>query len=275
MGQSNMKLRMENDNLKRQLAELQEKLAEEKQKVPTLQEAAKTERTKAQMAEKRLADAKAETVKIEASLKTIKSQMGSGQAALIERLNLAKKTLAQEAQTVSTLKQTNEQLRTGKKDLEKQRNDMTIKYRTQSASVFKLEQEVDKHKTAYEQLKREHDRLQDKYVDAKSKRELAEGRLKDASEKHLSCTEAMRRMKTYNEDTVSEQRMKIERLSQTLGLEKEKLQSAEMSRDEVSKATKVAQNAASNAANQAVLTNQLQQEKKSAQKPSRGLENII
>merc|ERR1711861_38415 len=135
---------------------------------------------------------------------------------------------------------------------------MTIKYRTQSASVFKLEQEVDKHKTAYEQLKGEHDRLQDKYVDAKSKRELAEGRLKDASEKHLSCTEAMRRMKTYNEDTVSEQRMKIERLSSQLGLEKEKLQSAEMSRDEVSKATKVAQNAASNAANQAVLSNQLQ-----------------
>merc|ERR1711934_974908 len=249
----------------------------EKQKTPILEESAKTEKTKADLAMKRLADAKAEKVKVEAALKTLKSQMGAGQGALIERLNLAKKTLAQETQSVSTLKQTNQQLRVGKRQLEDQKNDVTIKYRTQSASVFKLEQEVDKHKTAFDQLKREHDRLQDKYVDAKSKRELAEGRLKDASEKHLSCTEAMRRMKTYNEDTVSEQRMKIERLSSQLGLEKEKLQSAEMSRDEVSKATKVAQNAASNAANQAVLSNQLENaDKAPATAPAKGgLENII
>lgn len=134
---------------------------------------------------------------------------------------------------------------------------MTIKYRETSATVFKLEQEVDKYKTELETIKREHARLKDRYSDVTAKRELAEGRLKDSNEEHLSCTEAMRRMKQYNEDTMSEQRMKIERLENNVSLEKEKTKEAEMSRKEVKNTQKVAENAAIAAANQHDVANQL------------------
>merc|ERR1711907_364052 len=73
------------------LAALKEKLSVEKEKVPQLEEMAKTEKNKAALLDTQLADSKEETVKAKGALTTLKAQMSGGSAQLISKIEFLQK----------------------------------------------------------------------------------------------------------------------------------------------------------------------------------------
>merc|ERR1712195_244770 len=184
---------------KTKINDLQVQMNAVKEMEPAVQEKAKAEASKLALLESQLNDAKQEATKKDAALTILKAQMSSGQGELISQIEMLKKESSQKENTISGLKRRGSKLSLDKQNME---------------AKFK-----------------------DKYTSTSSKRELAEGRLRDAAGKHLECSESMRRLKQYNEDTITEQRRKIESLTSSVSLEKEKLRAVEVPRSE-SKKTK-------------------------------------
>merc|ERR1711975_47593 len=222
-------------------AALKEKLSVEKEKVPQLEEMAKTEKNKAALLDTQLADSKEETVKAKGALTTLKAQMSGGSAQLISKIEFLQKQTSSLKEELAHYKAQLAQKTTQKASCDKKLERKTVKSRTLGASVYKLEQELTTTKQDLANMHKQHERLKFQYADAKAKRELAEGRLKDSAERHLACKESMRRMKQYSQDTINEQAAKIQSLTSSVSLEKEKLRAVEVSRAEAKKTKQIAE----------------------------------
>merc|ERR1712166_1247649 len=238
---------------KTKINDLQVQMNAVKEMEPAVQEKAKAEASKLALLESQLNDAKQEATKKDAALTILKAQMSSGQGELISQIEMLKKESSQKENTISGLKRRGSKLSLDKQNMEAKFIRAKIKSRTTGASLYKTEQTLATAKQDLANLHTSHAKLKDKYTSTSSKRELAEGRLRDAAGKHLECSESMRRLKQYNEDTITEQRRKIESLTSSVSLEKEKLRAVEVSRSESKKTKKIAAQAAKAASTQAAL----------------------
>merc|ERR1711935_77225 len=223
---------------KTKINDLQVQMNAVKEMEPAVQEKAKAEASKLALLESQLNDAKQEATKKDAALTILKAQMSSGQGELISQIEMLKKESSQKENTISGLKRRGSKLSLDKQNMEAKFIRAKIKSRTTGASLYKTEQTLATAKQDLANLHTSHAKLKDKYTSTSSKRELAEGRLRDAAGKHLECSESMRRLKQYNEDTITEQRRKIESLTSSVSLEKEKLRAVEVSRSESKKTKK-------------------------------------
>merc|ERR1711865_60976 len=238
---------------KTKINDLQVQMNAVKEMEPAVQEKAKAEASKLALLESQLNDTKQEATKKDAALTILKAQMSSGQGELISQIEMLKKESSQKENTISGLKRRGSKLSLDKQNMEAKFIRAKIKSRTTGASLYKTEQTLATAKQDLANLHTSHAKLKDKYTSTRPKRELAEGRLRDAAGKHLECSESMRRLKQYNEDTITEQRRKIESLTSSVSLEKEKLRAVEVSRSESKKTKKIAAQAAKAASTQAAL----------------------
>merc|ERR1712054_459998 len=126
------------------------------------------------------------------------------------------------------------------KKLENEHNAVQLKLRETGQELFVAKRDVEKEKVKLSTLEMAHSTTTERYRDVSSKKELCEDRMKDSKIKEQGCEEAMRRMKTYNADANTEQKMEIARLRQELDQCKEDANRMVVSQEEKQKADDLA-----------------------------------
>jgi len=185
-------------------------------------------------------------------MKSLRTKMSAGEGALMGELERTKKTLGEEKDRVTVLGNDLRKCRLNIKKVDRKYNRKVVKNRELGQTLYNTKRELEKFKTKLETLSMAHTTTTQRYRTVSSKLELCRDRIKDAKIKANGCQEAMRRLKTYTNDQINQQKMDLGRVRQELSQEKLKANRVQISRAEKAKANTLAKTAANKAASDAV-----------------------
>lgn len=256
---SNMQVKTQDIKIKEKESDHQRvstQLQETTSKLEVNQESLKAKEEELKVTTSKLHEATASIQEKDGKIKMIMSKMSAGEGALMAEIENLKKGLSNEQDQLAQVSNHLSKCRQETKKVEGELSTKVVKLRETGQELYTTKRDLEKEKTKFETLQMAHTTTTERYRDVSSKKELCEDRMKDSKIKEQGCEEAMRRMKTYNADADTEQKMEIARLRQELDQCKEDANRMVVSQEEKQKADDLAKQATEKAVSQAVETAQ-------------------